>query len=88
MKQEIYQFKGQYIPPRMMDLIEQWVKHAAEPGSFLTAIIQNDLKQAVANADEENVHNLAAYVSYFYNEVPIACWGSPKAMEQWKGTHS
>lgn len=83
MENQRYEFHGFYIPERMMGGIKRYVEHGIEPGSFLTAIIQNDLKTAVAHADNENMQNLPAYVSYFYNECPLACWGSPHKMEAW-----
>ena len=85
-KEEIddtYRFQGFYIPPRMMGAIERYVDHGISPGDFLTAVICNDLAGAVGRADEENMANLPAYVSYFYNEVSGECWGSIKKMVAW-----
>lgn len=39
-------------------------------------MLENDLKSAVAHADDENLQNLPAYVGYLYNEAPGDCWGS------------
>ncbi len=72
-----------YIPDRMMGGIDRYVKEGLHPGNFLTAIIRNDLKEAFARADDENFHQIPAYVNYFYNEVPAACWGSKKKMDAW-----
>lgn len=71
------------VPRRMWDSIDRYVIHHARPGSFLTAIICNNLKEAVMFADEENMQNIPAYVNYFYNHAPANCWGSKKIMDKW-----
>jgi hypothetical protein len=78
-----YAFRTFYIPKRMMGGIERYVKHHIKPGNFLCSVISNDLKEACARADDENVLNLPAYVAYFYNEVPYDCWGSVEKIEAW-----
>jgi len=82
-KSEVYFFRGFYIPDRMMQGIERYVKHYVRPGGFLQAVICNDLKESVGRADDTNMRNLPAYVSYFYNEAPGNCWGSLERMEAW-----
>jgi hypothetical protein len=79
----VYQFNQFYIPERMMGGIKRYIEHGIKPGSFLRAVIQNDLREAVGAADDENMANLPAYVAYFYNEAPSDCWGSPENMEAW-----
>ena len=78
-----YTFREFYIPERMMGGIERYIRQGIKPGHFLTAIICNDLKGAVSHADDENIRNLPAYVGYFYNKAPSACWGSPQDMKIW-----
>lgn len=80
---EIYTFRDWYIPDRMMDGIRRYIDQGIPPGDFLTAIISNDLKEAVGRADEENLANLPAFVSFFYNMAPSRCWGSPEIMDAW-----
>jgi hypothetical protein len=83
MIEKAYEFQEFYIPLRMMDGIKLYVERGIEPGSFLCAVIQNNLSQAVGLADPENLKNIPAYVSYLYNECPAPCWGSPEKMEAW-----
>lgn len=80
---ETYKFGEYYIPERMMGGIKRYIDQGVDPGHFLTAVICNDLKEAVGRADEENMRNIPAYVSYFYNEMPEPCWGSREKMEKW-----
>jgi len=78
-----YRFQQFYIPSRMMLGIRRYIDDRISPGGFLKAVISNDLKNAVGRADDENIQNLPAYVSYFYNEAPSLCWGSVKKMDEW-----
>jgi len=80
-----YEFFGFVIPEYMRDGIAMYIKYGVDPGSFLTAVICNDLKNAVGQADEINLKNIPAYVNYFYNHAPIDCWGSKAAMNGWIG---
>ena len=79
----MYEFREFYIPDRMMDGINRYIEHGTKPGSFLEAIITNDLGSAVANADDENIGNIPAYVAYFYNHTPQNCWGNAEKMHNW-----
>jgi len=78
-----YEFNEYYIPERMMPGIKQYVEYGKEPGGFLSAIIQNNLSEAVGRADSENQKNIPAFVAYFYNKCPMGCWGSKEKMESW-----
>ena len=76
-------FRQFYIPEHMMEGIKNYTDHGLEPGSFLTAIICNDLKGAVGKADDINIVNIPAYVDYFYNHTPSSCWGSEENMRNY-----
>lgn len=79
----MYQFRGFYVPERMMEGIRKYVEEGVVPGDFLTGIIENDLKKACYHADDENLKNIPAFVAYFYNRTPSTCWGSKAAMDAW-----
>lgn len=79
----MYKFRSFYIPKRMMEGLTRYIDHRVEPGGFLKAVISNDLKGAVGLADDENLLNLPAYVTYLYNEAPSLCWGSKENMQTW-----
>lgn len=78
-----YKFRHWYIPARMMPGIQRYIHERIKPGRFLTAVICNNLSDAVGQADDENLENLPAYVSYFYNKAPSDSWGSKKKMNEW-----
>jgi hypothetical protein len=78
-----YRFREFYIPERMMGGIRRYIDQGIPPGDFLTAIICNDLKEAVSRADDENMRNLPAYVAYFVNAAPYISWGTRAKMDEW-----
>ena len=80
---ETYKFRGFEIPEYMMGGIERYIEHGIEPGDFLTAVICNDLAEAVGRADDTNIRNIPAYLGYLYNEAPSPCWGSPAKFKAW-----
>lgn len=78
-----YSFRGFTVRDDMIEAIVGYVERGWQPGDFLTAVITNNLSEAVGRADDDNLHNLPAFVAYFYNETPSACWGSRANMEAW-----
>jgi hypothetical protein len=78
-----YKFRGLEIPDYMEPGIMRYIEKGSIPGDFLQAIIRNDLKGAIDYADDKNIGCLAAYIGYFYNNVPSLCWGSRENMLEW-----
>ena len=78
-------FAGQYkeIPKRMQDALLRYVDDGVESGSFLQAVVENNLRDAIGNADSENLPLLHLYVSWFYNIAPAGCWGGVKQRATW-----
>ena len=71
------------IPARMRGAIVRYYERGLPPGHFLTAVISNDLKEAVNRADNEDVALLKNYVLWFYNYAPVGSWGSAENMQTW-----
>lgn len=78
-----YTFRKWYVPERMMGAIRRYIEQGIPPGDFLTAVIDNNLCEAMGRADDENLENLLAFLAYFYNEAPGQCWGSPEKRLAW-----
>lgn len=78
-----YRFREFYISKRMEGGIRRYIEEGILPGSFLKAVINNDLRSACTTADDENIKNLPAYIGYFYYEAPSECWGSKERMCRW-----
>jgi hypothetical protein len=71
------------IPPSTIASIRRFAFAGIEPGDFVRAILCNDLKGAVGRADIFNMKAIPAIVSYCYNVIPAASWGSEAKMEAW-----
>ncbi len=54
----------------------RYMEQGIDPGSFLQAVLCNDLRQAVASADSTNRTKLADIVQWLYGEAPSSSWGS------------
>lgn len=92
MTYEIYKaegqlFAGEYaaIPEDMRESMMRYVEERKEPGGFLTAVIQNNLINAVCRADKHNLLLIKEYAQWFYNVAPAPCSGSPEKMSSWLG---
>ena len=74
-------FHGMTIPDYMAGGLTRYIEDGIEPGDFLSAVICNDLAEAVGRADSANIKNIPAYVFYLYNYAPSSCWGSREKMD-------
>ncbi len=79
----MYAFREFRISDHMLDSLRRYIEKRSPVGGFLTAVIQNDLRMAVTRADDNNLRNLPAFISYLYNEAPSQCWGSKEKVEKW-----
>lgn len=71
------------IPEHMIGGLRRYIENGIEPGSFLEAVLCNDLKGAVGRADQTNKHRLHDYIMFLYNFAPSSCWGSPEKYTAW-----
>ena len=79
----MYKFRDFVIPDHMMDGLTRYIESGIPPGDFLSAVLSNNLHEAVTRADDENVKNLPAYLGYLVNEAPSNCWGSREKVKEW-----
>jgi hypothetical protein len=71
------------IPPHMVLSLVDYIMIGRPVGSFLAAVLSNNLMSAVANADDQNVHKLPEYTKFLYNNAPMMCWGSTTNVQNW-----
>lgn len=76
-----------FLPEHMRRGMQNYLEHGIEPGSFLSAVLCNDLKGAVGAADHINLQYLTNIVAYCYNEIPAECWGSEDKFNRWVQLH-
>lgn len=76
-------FNYSLLPEHVRGAMQRYVENRIPPGGFLTAVLENNLFEALMRADSINRERLFDIVSFLYNEVPSGCWGSPKAVKTW-----
>jgi hypothetical protein len=72
------------VNPVILDSIERYVQTGCGVGNFLTAVIDNDLREAVSRADEDNLRSLHNIVKVLYNYCPRVCWGCSEVRRAWQ----
>lgn len=71
------------LPPLVIDTLDRYLKRRIPTGSFLRAVLANDLFEAVGRADEQNKLLIPIIVKYIYNEFPSSCHGSYARVDAW-----
>jgi hypothetical protein len=71
------------ISGTVINSLNRYVKDRIMPGSFLRAVLCNQLYAAVTLADQENLASLKEIVHYVYNELPEESWGSADRVWAW-----
>ncbi len=71
------------VPAHMWGAVERYYLHGIEPGSFLAAVLSNDLFDAFGRADDENAARMQDLVRFFYNYTPRGSYGSRELYRAW-----
>ena len=71
------------IPEHMRPGVMRYIMKGIPPGGFLTAVLENDLFEAMSRADSDNIEALRNWVLFIYNCVPSTCWGSQSTITEW-----
>lgn len=75
---------GRYlVPPYMWDAVEGYFIHRYSPGNFMTALLSNDLMEAMGRADDTNAANMRRWCQFLYNYAPAGSYGSPERFSAW-----
>lgn len=72
------------VPFHLQDGLIHHCLHGRMTGSFLTAVMENDLLEAVCRGDQESIAGLKDIVQFLYNYSPPGCWGSPAKVKEWR----
>lgn len=81
-QEELDRAQFSLLPEDIAPLI-RYIAHKIEPGSFLRAVLENNLSEAMGRADMYNRRKIFEYVQWLYNEAPADCWGSPQNVHDW-----
>ena len=71
------------VPEHLRGGVKRYLEHGVPPGDFLTAVLENNLMEAVGRADEHSLAGLKGLCSFLYCDVPRLCRGSSERVEQW-----
>jgi hypothetical protein len=71
------------IEDRFREALQRWIDFGIPPGGFLTAVLTNDLREAIGSGDDGAIDNIPHIVAYLYNDCPSDCWGSLEKAQAW-----
>jgi hypothetical protein len=69
----------------LKESLDRWGKDRILPGSFLRAVLANDLFDAVSRADPESLLVIRDVVYHIHWELPGLCHGSREKVLAWEG---
>ncbi len=75
--------KTSEAPASILAAIDRFVEHRIAPGSFVTAVLSNDLAGAFRTADEDSLRGLRDIMWHIHWEIPGGCHGSKSKVENW-----
>ena len=70
-------------PAKIVGSLMLYRDHGVPTGSFLEAVLENNLSEAVGRADCHNLEALPHIVAWVYNCMWAEAWGSPKKVKAW-----
>mgnify|MGYP003661526621 CR=1 FL=1 len=70
-------------PIHILDAIADYASNRTLHGYFVTAVLENNLSEAVFRADKDSLAGLADIVRYVHWEIPDNCHGSRKKVRAW-----
>ena len=76
------------VSPDIVGGVVRYVEHGIPPGDFLTAVLANDLQEAVGRADVHNLRALPNIVALVYNDLPGGAWGGRQSVKDWLGLNA
>ena len=72
-----------FVPEHTHTALMNYFNNCWEPGSFLMAVLRNDLMEASFRADHVNKQHLAEIAAWVYHNAPRGSWGSNEIVRGW-----
>ena len=72
-----------YVPAHTHTALMRYFNHRCHPGSFLTAVLQNDLMRAAQCADHINKPRIPEIATWIYHMAPEGSWGNKEKVDGW-----
>ena len=71
------------VPAHLRAGLARYLVGHLHTGSFLHAVLTNNLRGAVFAADDDSLVGLLPIMRFLYNDAPADSWGSPDAVNRW-----
>lgn len=72
------------IPLNIRRSLRDYLTDGIDPGSFLFAVITNDLRQAIGRADRDSLAAIKEIVMFLMNRTPGICHGTSNRFYDWQ----
>lgn len=80
-----YKLDYSTCPPHLQGGLRRYFEERIATGSFLRAVLENNLVQTFQKGDESNLQGdaLLQLLRWLYNEAPGIAWGSEEKVAKW-----
>lgn len=75
--------ESSYVPQSLRCGLVNYIEKGRPVGSFVYAVLCNDLRAAVFRADPDNRLHLSSIVRWIWNYAPLRAWGSEMDVLTW-----
>lgn len=79
------------LPLHMHDAVVRWMvlaePHPAMMGTFLRAVLRDQLVESLAAADDDNARAIREWGRFLHNHLPTEAWGTWDRMVSWYYRH-
>ena len=75
--------KTSEAPASIVAAIDRFVEHRIAPGSFVRAVLCNDLAGVFRAGDDDSLRGLRDIMRYIHWEIPSGCHGSSAKVDKW-----
>lgn len=74
------------VPSHLHEGLVQYCLEGRPVGGFLSYCLENNFAEALVRAGGDlNIDDLRSIAKWLWNEAPKRSWGSPQAVQSWKG---
>lgn len=74
------------VPRHLQEGIDNYVSFGIPNGSFLTALFEGRVFDAVGRADTDSFEGLNLLIAFIAKYLPEECYGSKEAVAEWIGS--
>ncbi len=71
------------VPEHLVDGLAGYIAEGYPVGSYLEALLSNDLRGVFTRGDDEALAGLHSTMMFLYNDCPSVCWGAPSKVQAW-----